>query len=107
MSHPDVEVDTANQRLCLTMEGRPSIEESAAVPDACVEGAKRLEDGFDCIDDMRDFQPTDEAALEDIERGKRGLAKNGTAAAVRSPPTRPPAGCSGTAPVRTRRGIEW
>lgn len=55
---------------------------------------------------MRDFQPTDEAALEDIERGKRGLAKNGTAA-VRSPPTRPPAGCSGTAPVRTRRGIEW
>lgn len=56
---------------------------------------------------MRDFQPTDEAALEDIERGKRGLAKNGTAAAVRSPPTRPPAGCSGTAPVRTRRSIEW
>ena len=32
---------------------------------------------------MRTFQPTDEAALEEVERGKRGLAENGMAAAVR------------------------
>ena len=83
MPHPNVEVDEANQRIYLTMEGSPTVEESAAISDACIEAAKRLSDGFDLVNDMRTFQPTDEAALEEVERGKRGLAENGMAAAVR------------------------
>ncbi|WP_336001724.1 hypothetical protein [Halorientalis halophila] len=83
MANWDVTVDEAKQRVYLKLGSGLTVEEQAAASDACIEAAKRLDDGFDLVNDMRTFEPTSEEALEEVERGKRGLAENGMGAAVR------------------------
>ncbi|MFB6164088.1 MAG: hypothetical protein ABEJ31_02920 [Haloarculaceae archaeon] len=83
MAHWDMTVDEENQRAYLTLAGHLSTEQHAAAADACVDAAAQLDDGFDLINDMREFEPVQEEAMAEIERGKRALAEGGMAAAVR------------------------
>lgn len=83
MGNWNVETDDAHDRIYLTLAGQMDATETAAVADAVIEAAEAMEPGFDLVNDMATFVPTSDEALEHIERGKRGLAENGQAAAVR------------------------
>ncbi|SDF44334.1 hypothetical protein [Halorientalis regularis] len=79
----DVRIDESKNRLYLTLDGQLSVAEAEAAADEVIEKTGRLEPGFDEVNDMRTFKTTDEAALEHIERGKRGIVENGVAAVCR------------------------
>jgi hypothetical protein len=83
MGNWDVETDDTRNRIYLTLEGHLDVTETAAAADAVTGAAERLDPGFDIINDMSTFVPTSEEAMDHIERGKRALAENGQAAAVR------------------------
>ena len=78
-----VSLDESKNRLYLTLAGHIDESGAAAAADATIEGAKRLEEGFDLITDLSDFQPSDPEAMKHIERGKKGIAKHGVSAVVR------------------------
>ena len=78
-----VTIDEGKNRLWLALTGHIDESEAEAAADATIEGARRLDDGFDMINDLSEFQPGDPAAMEHIERGKKGIARNGVAAVVR------------------------
>ncbi|RXK47347.1 hypothetical protein [Halorientalis pallida] len=79
----NVRIDEAKNRLYLTLDGQLSVAEAEAAADEVIEKTGLLESGFDEVNDMRTFKTTDEAALEHIERGKRGIVENGVAAVCR------------------------
>jgi hypothetical protein len=79
MGNWDVDTDKSKNRLYLTLEGQLSIEEVKKAADAVIEAAEELDEGFDQVNDMSSFQPTDPEALEHIERGKRGIVGGGVA----------------------------
>jgi len=83
MSSWNVETDDGKDRIHLTLEGHMGPEETAAAADAVIEAAERLDPGFDLVNDMSTFVPTSDEAMDHIKRGKKGLAENGQAAAVR------------------------
>jgi len=83
MSDWTVRIDESKNRLYLTLEGQLSVAEAEAAADEVIAGAKQLDPGFDQVTDMRSFKPTDQAAVDHIERGKRGLVENGVAAVCR------------------------
>jgi len=78
-----VGIDEAKNRLYLELDGHLSVSAAGDAADATIEAAERLDDGFDMINDISTFQPGDPEAMEHIERGKEGIAKNGVAAVVR------------------------
>lgn len=86
MSDWNVEVDEANNRLSIDISASLSVDEAVEATDAVVEGAATLEEGFDVITDIRDFEPGEPEAVEQLERGKKAMRKNGAAAAVRVMP---------------------
>jgi hypothetical protein len=83
MSSWDVETDDRTNRIYLTLEGHMDAEDTKAAADAVVDAAERMDPGFDLVNDMSTFVPTSDEAMEHIKRGKKGLAENGQAAAVR------------------------
>jgi hypothetical protein len=78
-----VSIDESKNRLYLELAGHIDEAQAEAAADATIEGAERLDDGFDLINDLSDFQPGDPEAMKHIERGKKGIAKNGVSAVVR------------------------
>jgi len=82
-----VSTDVEANRLWLALTGHiteAGAEAGAeAATDATIEGAWRLDEDFDTINDLSEFQPGDPEAMEHIERGKSGIACNGVAAVVR------------------------
>jgi hypothetical protein len=78
-----VSIDEGTNRLYLALTGHVDESQAEAAADATIEGAKRLDEDFDMINDLSEFQPGDPAAMEHIERGKKGIASNGVAAVVR------------------------
>jgi hypothetical protein len=83
MSHWEVRVDEEKERVYLTIHGKIEPEEMAKLADECLEAGRTLPDGFDCVNDMEQFVPSGEETMQEIQRGKRVLAENGMAAAVR------------------------
>jgi hypothetical protein len=83
MGQWEVRSDESKNRVYLTLGGQLSVEEAADAADAVIAESEGLDPGFDMINDMSTFQPTDEAVLEEIERGKRGIVQNGVVATVR------------------------
>jgi len=79
----EVDIDREKNRLYLELEGYMEAADAGAAADATIEGAKTLDDGFDMVNDLSTFQPSDKEAMDHIERGKQGIAKNGVAAVVR------------------------
>jgi hypothetical protein len=79
----DVTLDRDANRLYLTLDGFLDEDAAAAAADATIAGAKELDDGFELINDLSEFQPGDQAAMKHIERGKAGIAANGVDAVVR------------------------
>jgi hypothetical protein len=78
-----VDIDESKQRAYLKLDGHLEPEEAAAAADATIEAAETLDDGWDLINDLSTFNPSDPEAMKHIERGKQGIAKNGVAAVVR------------------------
>jgi hypothetical protein len=78
-----VSIDESKNRLYLELAGHIDEAQAEAAADATIEGAERLDDGFDLINDLSDFQPGDPEAMKHIERGKKGIAQNGVSAVVR------------------------
>jgi hypothetical protein len=79
----EVDIDQGTNRLYLELDGYLESDAAAAAADATIEGAKKLDPGFDMINDLSNFQPSDEEAMDHIERGKKGIAKHDVAAVVR------------------------
>jgi len=78
-----VSIDASKNRLYLALTGHVGEAEAAAAADATIEGAERLDGGFDLVTDLSDFQPGDPEAMKHVERGRKGVAANGVSAAVR------------------------
>ena len=79
----EVDIDRGKNRLYLELDGFLDSDSAGAAANATIEGAEELDEGFDMINDLSNFQPSDTAAMDHIERGKRGIAKHGVAAVVR------------------------
>lgn len=79
----EVDIDREKNRLYLELDGFLEADAAGAAADATIEGAEMLDDGFDMVNDLSNFQPSDQEAMDHIERGKQGIAKNGVAAVVR------------------------
>jgi hypothetical protein len=86
MGNWNVDVDTAKNRLYLTLGGKLSEREAAAAADATIEGAERLDAGFEMVNDISEFKPSGKPVDEQIKRGKVGVARNGVDAVVRVVP---------------------
>jgi prolyl oligopeptidase PreP (S9A serine peptidase family) len=79
----NVRIDETKNRLYLTVEGQLSVAEAEKAADAVIEKSGQLDPGFDEVMDMKTFRPTEQEALEHIERGKRGLVENDVGAVCR------------------------
>lgn len=86
MSDWNVEVDETTNRLYIDIGASLSVDEAIASTDAVVEGARRLDPGFDVVTDIRNFEPGAPEAVEQLERGKKAMRENGASAAVRVMP---------------------
>jgi hypothetical protein len=78
-----VEIDRAENRLYLELDGMLDAETAHEAADATVEAASELRPGFGMVNDISSFNPVSQEATEAIERGKRGIAEEGVAAVVR------------------------
>jgi hypothetical protein len=59
-------------------------EETAhAAAEATIEGAQRLDPGFQMINDISTFKPVSQQATDAIDKGKAGIADQGVEAVVR------------------------
>jgi hypothetical protein len=79
----NVEVDEEANRLYIDLNGALG-EEGKHSTQAVVDGAERLEPGFDIITDIRGYRPSGNE--ETLERGKKAMRDNGASAAVRVMP---------------------
>lgn len=82
----NVDVDGAKNRLYIKIAGRMSVEEAEESTRAVIDGAERLDEGFEVITDLGEFVPGDQEAVAKIEKGKQAITANGAAAAVRVVP---------------------
>lgn len=79
----EVDADHEKNRLYLELDGFLDSDAAGDAADATIAGAEALDEGFDMVTDLSNFQPSDEEAMKHIERGKKGIAKHGVAAVVR------------------------
>ncbi|WP_135664142.1 hypothetical protein [Halorhabdus rudnickae] len=78
MGRYDVEVDTARNRMTLTLEGQLDKSQIEAIIDEMAEGAKQLDEGWGLINDISEFKPAaddDEADLKEgaVQAGRLGM----------------------------------
>lgn len=86
MANSEVELDERVGEpdvLYLTLEGRLEREEAMATVEEMETVLDGVDDGFYTINDISEFSPVSQDAVDAIERGKRVLADNGVAALVR------------------------
>ncbi len=79
----DFRVDRTKNRLYLAFNGIFTVEE---IEEAIVEGldaVEQLEDGFDVVNDIRDFKPSSPEAGEGIKRAAKLLVEKGMDRLVR------------------------
>jgi len=79
----NVDIDQEKNRLYLTLTGHLSAEAAEQAADAVIDASARLDPGFDEVNDMSEFEPAASEAMEEIERGKRGIVENGVEAVCR------------------------
>ncbi len=83
MSGYKIEIDRQKNRLYLTLEGMMNEETAREHVRELVDAADDLEDGFDMVNDIREFKPFSQEVTDVIEEGKQGLTDNGVSAVVR------------------------
>jgi hypothetical protein len=79
----DLEVDHERSRVYLTQYGQLDDETARALLAELDEVTRELPDGWDLVNDLREFAPFEQQKTEYIERGKEIIADNGVRANVR------------------------
>jgi hypothetical protein len=79
----DLEVDHERSRVYLTQYGQLDDETARALLAELDEMTRELPDGWDLVNDLREFAPFEQQKTEYIERGKEIIADNGVRANVR------------------------
>jgi hypothetical protein len=79
----DIEVDREARRVYLTQYGQLDDETARALLAELDEMTRELPDGWDLVNDLREFAPFEQQKTEYIERGKEIIADNGVRANVR------------------------
>lgn len=79
----EIEVDAEKNRAFLTQYGMYDDETATAMLDELDRKTGELQEGFDLVNDIREFKPLEQQKTKYIERGKEIVAKNGVSALVR------------------------
>lgn len=79
----ELSVDRARHRVYLTQYGQLDDETARALLDDLDEATRDLPDGWDLVNDLREFAPFEQQKTEYIEEGKEIIAENGVSANVR------------------------
>lgn len=79
----DIEVDRDRNRVYLTQYGQLDDETARSLLAELDEATAALPDGWDLVNDLREFAPFDQQSTAYIERGKEVIAENGVRANVR------------------------
>ena len=79
----DVSADAEENRLSITLAGKFDDDEATASAEATMAAVEELEPGFDVLTDLREFEPSTDAAKEQLERSKLFLAAHDVGTVVR------------------------
>lgn len=82
-SQSDYDLRVEGDRVYLTQYGRLDDETAEALLSELAEVTGDLPEGWELVNDLREFAPFDQQKTEYIERGKEILAENGVGANVR------------------------
>ncbi|QGN06037.1 hypothetical protein Hrd1104_01175 [Halorhabdus sp. CBA1104] len=83
MGSYNLDVQTAKNRMTLTLEGQLDTSEVDAVVDAMADGAQDLDDGWELINDISGFKPAAAAAEASLKDGARQAGRLGMDTVVR------------------------
>jgi hypothetical protein len=86
MGEWEIEVDEDENRMFFRLAGYFEDDDSEESFEDFLEAIERVDEGFELIMDISEFQPGSTAAAETLEKGKRVLSENGLAASVRIVP---------------------
>jgi hypothetical protein len=86
MGEYKLDVDEEKNRLYLKMEGHFEADEGGDGQEELLRIARELDDGFEMITDLSEFEPASPEVADSIDDGKQILARNGLAASVRVTP---------------------
>jgi hypothetical protein len=78
-----IHVDTARNRLYVTMIGFLSLEEAKRCGDETIAAAQKLKPGYDVISDISEFKPGTQDVAKDIERVQAHFRQTGARKGVR------------------------
>ena len=79
----DIEADTGANRLNMELSGSLDAEDADAAVEAVEREAAKLDDGFEVINDISEFEPLSQDVADTIAEGKRALSAAGAGALVR------------------------
>ena len=79
----EIEVDAEKNRVFLTQYGMYDDETATAMLDELDRKTGALPEGFDLVNDIREFKPLEQQKTKYIEPGKEIVAENGVGALVR------------------------
>jgi hypothetical protein len=83
----DVRADTQKNRLYLVLNGFFSEDEAKEAADKTIREAKKLQPGFDVINDISAFKPASPRGAEEIKRAALFVRKHGVARIIRVVPS--------------------
>lgn len=79
----DIEANTAENRLYVTLAGKFDEDEAAASAEETIEKAGRLDEGFDVVTDIRELEASPQEVKEHLARSKTFLSAHDVGTVVR------------------------
>jgi len=79
----DIRADTSQNRLCLDITGRVDAEEMQEAADKTISEAKKLQSGFNIVNDLTGFRPPSPEAAKPIKVAQGELKEMGMNRTVR------------------------
>lgn len=79
----EVTIDHAKRRLTVSFDGQLDAQTANEAADEVLDAADDLGEGFQMINDIRQFKPLSQDAVSAIERAKAGIAERGVSTVVR------------------------
>lgn len=83
MAAYEVRADESTNRLYITLRGMLDEESANRAVEGIDEATRRLDEGFDIVNDISEFKPMSRDAADAVDRGKAVAADRGANAVVR------------------------
>lgn len=79
----ELTTDAGKRRLTVSFDGKLDADAASEAADEVLAAAEELGEGFQMINDIRQFKPLSQDAVSEIERAKKGIAEAGVSAVAR------------------------